>query len=235
METSQSSVQPVPSPDVAKPKFYIGEVINSAWQKLIQNIWYFVGIAIVYTLINLSPEILSFLVEGLSDRVKVGGIYIGLVSVMLFVFFVLQIITSLGIINIALLSVDNKETRFSSLFNVMPVFLNYIAGSILYVIIIWVGLILFIIPGIIWQIKFGLFPYYILEGAGPIEALKKSGQVTYGSKWRIFALILVLILINIVGAILFFVGLVITIPLSILTMASVYRKLQPLASNQIIS
>ena len=69
METSQSSVQPVPSPDVAKPKFYIGEVINSAWQKLIQNIWYFVGIAIVYTLINLSPEILSFLVEGLSDRV----------------------------------------------------------------------------------------------------------------------------------------------------------------------
>ncbi len=44
-----------------------------------------------------------------------------------------------------------------------PFFLNYLVGSILYGLIVLGGLILLIVPGIIWAIKYSFFGYLIID------------------------------------------------------------------------
>ena len=79
----------------------------------------------------------------------------------------------MGLIRIPLRLHDNKGVGFTDVFSCFLLFFNYLFGAILYGLIIFVGIILLIIPGIIWAIKFQFYSYFIVdEGLGPIEALK---------------------------------------------------------------
>jgi len=85
-----------------------------------------------------------------------------------------------------------------------------------------------VIPGIIWAIKFQYFSYLMVDrGMGPIDALKESAKITEGVRTNLFFLKLLLVVINIVGMLFFVVGLLVTIPISIMAEAYVYRKLYP--------
>ena len=52
-----------------------------------------------------------------------------------------------------------------------------------------------------------------------------SSKVTKGAKWDLFVFSLLLVAINIGGALCFLVGLLITVPMSAVSWAFVYRKL----------
>ncbi len=65
-----------------------------------------------------------------------------------------------------------------------------------------------------------------VEGSGPLEALRQSAKLTKGKKFDLIILILVCIGMNIVGAILFLIGLLITGPISALAVTHVYHKLK---------
>ena len=87
-------------------------------------------------------------------------------------------------------------------------------------------MILLIIPGIIWGIKFQFFSCFIVDkGVGPIEALKRSSVITKDAKWDLFLFNLLLILINLLGAICLLIGLFVTIPTTMVDWAFVYRRL----------
>ena len=92
--------------------------------------------------------------------------------------------------------------------------------------IMFCGFLLLIIPGIIWAIGFQLAPYFVVDkGMDPLEALKKSWAATRGAKWNLFLFGLLLGLINMLGFLALMVGLLFTLPLSMVAMAYVYRKL----------
>ncbi|AZR73372.1 hypothetical protein BBF96_08240 [Anoxybacter fermentans] len=85
---------------------------------------------------------------------------------------------------------------------------------------------LFVIPGIIWWIKFRFFSYFIVDkGFGPIKALKKSSEITRDVKLDLFLFEVLLRFINVVGALCLVVGLVITVPVTLVANAYVYREL----------
>lgn len=55
------------------------------------------------------------------------------------------------------------------------------------------GMILLIIPGIIFLIMYSQAPYFaLIEGMGPVQSLKASAQLTKGSRMKIFILLLVI-------------------------------------------
>jgi hypothetical protein len=100
-------------------------------------------------------------------------------------------------------------------------FNRYLHGLILGALItggIIFGMILLIIPGI-WFLVAGAFSatLFVLFKADGIEAIKKSMDLVKGRWWNIAGFLAVLGLINILGLLCFFVGILITAPLSALS------------------
>ena len=132
----------------------------------------------------------------------------------------------MGLIKIALRFCDNQKAKLADLFSCLPLFFKYLFGLILYRLIVLGGMILLIIPGIIWAIKFQFFDYFIVDKKlGPIEALKQSSAITRDAKWDLFFFDLLLGFINFLGAVCLLIGLFASVPTAMVAMAFVYRKL----------
>lgn len=198
-------------------KFSISEALEFGWQTFRKNVGFFILLLIIVGLLFTLPDIIA---KQLRKENPLLGFIIDILS------FVLNILISIGLVKISLRFCDGEKGKFSDLFSCYPLFFRYLFGSILYGLIILFGLILLIIPGIIFTIQFFFYDYFIVDKKiGPIEALKRSLAITKGIKWDLFAFILLLGAINFLGALAFFVGLFITIPITIIAEAFVYRKL----------
>jgi len=202
---------------MATKKFSKGEAIRFGWNTMKNNLGFFIGLLIVAGLITIIPTFLQLVTQGDAP---------GLSFILSIVSGVLQLIIEMGMIKIALKFADNTKAELGDLFSCIPLLPKYMVASILYGLIVLGGIILLIIPGIIWGIKFYFFGYFIVDqGAGPIEALKRSSSITMGAKWDLFLFGLLIIGINILGLLALVIGLFATIPTSMVAIAFVYRKL----------
>ena len=144
----------------------------------------------------------------------------GLVSV------AISIIIQIGFTKITLDLYDKKPLNFSNLYTQYPLALRYFGASILYGLIVGVGLIFLIIPGIYFAIKYQFYSYLIIDkNVGLMDSIKKSGTMTEGVKMNLFIFSLALIGINILGALALGVGLFVSIPITVMATVYVYRKL----------
>jgi len=198
-------------------KFISSEAIRFGWEKMKKHFWFFVGLLILTWLIQVVP---SGIANVFKDKMVV--LYILLIVLA----WVLQVIVKMGMIKITLDIVDKDKAEIKTLFSQVDLFLKFLFGSVLYGLIVMAGLILLIVPGIIWAIKYQFFVYLIIDkNLSPMEAIKKSGEITMGSKGKLFWLGLLLGLINIAGVICLLIGLFVTIPVTMVAMVYVYRKL----------
>lgn len=202
---------------MATKKFSKGEAIRFGWNTMKNNLGFFIGLLIIAGLITIILYVLQLLME--KDAPDLSLI-LSIVSV------VLGVIIEMGMIKIALEFTDNSKAKLGDLFSCIPLLPKYMVASILYGLIVLGGMILLIIPAIIWGIKFHFFSYFIIDkGEGPIEALKRSSSITKGAKWDLFLFGLLIIGINILGLLALVIGLFATIPTSMVAIAFVYRKL----------
>jgi uncharacterized membrane protein len=75
---------------------------------------------------------------------------------------------------------DTKKTIKEAKQYILPLFKTQLLQGL----IVLGGTILFVIPGIIWGIKYGYASYIcVLEGKGARESIKRSGVLTHGYKW----------------------------------------------------
>ena len=191
--------------------------IKFGWRTMKQHFWLLLALIILTMLVNTIPGVLAGLV---GERIPMLGILIGLAAA------IFSIIIDLGILKIALKLCDGEDAELADVLSCVPQGAPFILGSILYGLIVSVGFLLFIIPGIIWGIKFQYFAYAIIDKKlGPVEALKESSRITTGAKWDIFLFGLLLGLLNFLGALCFGVGLLATVPTSMVAYAFVYRSL----------
>lgn len=143
-----------------------------------------------------------------------------------FVFWLLQIIVALGYLHIALLLTAKKQARYSDLFSQYRLVLHYLIGSILYGAIVAIGLVLLIVPGIIFAIRMQLWSYFVVDKhLGPIAALRGSWKITHGSAFNLLLFDVLIGLITALGAMLLGFGLLVAVPVTALATAWVYRKL----------
>lgn len=136
------------------------------------------------------------------------------------------IVIKVGLYNSTLLITKGIKPGFEQLYSNWPRFISWVVSSFLVALMITVGLILFIVPGLYLWGKYGLFPFFILDkGYGPIEALKAAGKASEGIRWKLLLFFLACVGLDLLGALFFLIGLFITVPVTLLAMASVYRKL----------
>lgn len=160
----------------------IGGILSEAtdtWKKAFGTIW-------LIALILLVPVgILSYF----SDR----GWLIGLI------YFVASILATLYIQGVlARIVQDVREdgkvdwSVGELLKSINPKLLPLLGLTIVLSILISIGLVLFIIPGIILAlIWFVAVPVLIIEDKGVFDSMSRSGELTKGNRWRIFGLMLV--------------------------------------------
>ncbi|MBI3980469.1 DUF975 family protein [Candidatus Microgenomates bacterium] len=197
--------------------FSVSEALSFGWEKVKANFLFFILLMIVSFV---GPN-LFYMIKGL----------LGLDSAFYNLAFslaswILSIIISMGVLKIYLKVVDGQPYKLEDILSTAHLWLKYLIGSILYVVIVMIGLLLLIVPGIILAVKYQYLMYLVIdEELGPLEALGKSGRITNGNKFNLFIWGLIMALVNAVGVLAFFVGLFVTIPLTSVASAYVYRKL----------
>lgn len=203
-------------PDKSKSVLGVEKVIRKGWKTTKANLGFLIGLIVVISAINIT---LSAVVEMVENEVFI--VFWNVVSI------VVSLWLSLGAIRILLDLVYNKQPRFKTLFSQGQHLLNFLVAAIVYNLIILGGLILLIVPGIIWAIKFQFFSYFIVdEGMGVMDSLRASAQITSGDKWNLFLLGVSIFVINFIGMLLLLVGLLVTYPLTMLALAYAYILLK---------
>jgi uncharacterized membrane protein len=202
---------------MSQEKFSRTEAIRFGWETMKRNLWFFVAILILTWLI---PGVFNIMAQLTKKNFGFLSFIFSIIGLMLSLFL------GMGMLKISLKFCDKEKAKVSDLFSCAPMFFKYLFGSFLSVLIIFGGLILLIIPGIIWAIKFSFFGYFIIDKKlGPIESLKKSSLITQGSKWNLFRFGLLTIGVMFLGALALLVGLFAAIPTVMVAQAFVYRKL----------
>lgn len=198
------------------PQFSIQESLKAGWQIWKQNVWFLVGVTFVLFFL---PGIPSYI----ADSPQSSG---ALDTILIVAGWVLSLLMSIGMIKITLAFVDGKKPVWQELFRHYLYLAKYVIASILYGLIVAAGLILFIIPGIYLALKYQFAIYLVVDkNLGIFEAFGQSGKMTAGVKWPLLGWFIVQALLNLVGALLFGVGLLITAPVTMLAYAKIYRQL----------
>lgn len=193
------------------------EAIDFGFESAKKNFRYFVSVSllvlVIYILLQGYEKIVLFQ--------HVPPLYF-VVTILVWIF---DVIISMGIIKITLAILDKKNPRVLDVFYTKPI-INYIIVSIIRSLIVLVGFIFFIIPGIIFAIKLQFAEYLVVDKDSDImDSLRTSWEMTKGVKWNLFVLGILFGLINLVGLLCLLVGLFFTVPLSLMAQAYVYRKL----------
>lgn len=144
---------------------------------------------------------------------------------------VLQLYFSLVLIKLTLRLTDHETVSISQWKKLLIINKNelfrYFIVSFVYGLIVFAGIILLVIPSLIWGVKYMFAPYFAIDQQMMVKAaLSRSSMITQGNFWKLMGLGSLLILINIIGALLLGVGLLITIPASTLATAVAFRMLQ---------
>jgi hypothetical protein len=103
---------------------------------------------------------------------------------------------------------------------------RFIVGTLLYGLIVAVGMVLLVVPGIIWALRYSMYGHYMVtQGAGPVEALQMSAAATDGHKGELFGLKLASMGVIVLGALCLGVGLVWAIPTVEIAWSAVFLEL----------
>ncbi len=194
--------------------FSTKEALVVGWQTFKERPFFLIGLFILTTVIS---SVMGLVAENVSGST---GVVINLVD------FAIQIILGMGITLILLRVYDKSETDYTDLVEPLHLFWKYLVMTILVVSIITIGLVLFLVPGIVAGIALAFAPYLVVDrNMGPVQAIKESMRITHGHRWGLFIFGFLIFVINILGAIVFGMGLFLTIPITALAAVHVYRWL----------
>lgn len=205
--------------------FLVGDAIKVGWEKLMSSFWLCCGAVVAaYLLPSISQVTLMKLFAGMTNGAAADWPFLtgllGLVS------FVMQSALQLGIVKLALNLLDKNEADITDLLSCFPLVLKYVISTLLYCIMVVIGLCFLVVPGIVLAIKFGFYIFGIVEkGLGPIEALKFSSDLTEGSKWTLFGLGIICCLISTAGLLCLVVGLIPAHAVCLLAITYAYRQM----------
>jgi uncharacterized membrane protein len=132
----------------------------------------------------------------------------------------------LGLLKICRALSDGKATAFAETFAYLPLGPRFLAAQILYLLMVVIGLLLLVVPGVYLGVRYALFGFCFANGeTDPLRCFQQSATLTKGATPGLLRILAALFVLNLLGASLLGLGLLITVPLSVLIMTDVYRRL----------
>lgn len=203
----------------------VRDCFSTGWRTFKARPWIFVQAGLLLLLIHIAINLLQYLLETGAEQMG------GAVAALLAVGFAVASILASFLINMGETAFflrahdDAKAVGLRDLWHPEP-FWKFVGAALLAGLAIFLGFILLIVPGIILSILFMFVGYLAIERRlGPIAALKESTRLTKGSRWKLFQLALLALLLNILGFLALIIGLFVTIPVTLLATVHAYRTL----------
>lgn len=134
----------------------------------------------------------------------------------------------LGLSKIYLRFRDGEKPIFENLFDGFSRAHIWLGATIIAAVAVTMGLVLLIVPGVIMLLRLWMVGFVLVdERSGPIDAIQRSWDITRGHTMDLLVFFIALVGLNILGACCLGVGLLVTLPISGLAMAHIYRMLKP--------
>ncbi len=207
-----------------KPKFVISETFSVAWKRVKKQLWVLAGLLIGYSILSFALRAFAIPMQDSTA----GTIIISVVIILLSVIF------SLGYMRNIFQTLDDEEPRFSAYGEQAKNVVIYFLASLIIGLIVFIGCLLFIIPGIYLAIRLQFVLASIVEeNTGIIDSLRRSWEITKGQTLPLFFLALTMIGIILLGFILLGVGIFVAVPLVYTMYGYVFRKLNDTSNNDI--
>lgn len=196
------------------PSLDIGEAFRAGWRGFVANIGPMIIVAIVVWAVTAIVQFWANQTTGFAQFV-----------LRLVAFFVGQLVAIVWI-KLALSILDGREITSDALLPSGATLVSYIVASFLFAVMLTIGLVLLVVPGIIVAVVFGLYGWALVDkGLDPIEALSHSSRITRGHRWEVLAFALLAILLNIVGVLVLVIGVLVTSAVTLIAIAHAYRQL----------
>jgi predicted RNA-binding Zn-ribbon protein involved in translation (DUF1610 family) len=141
-------------------------------------------------------------------------------------FFVIALYLLAGMQRFVQRVVFKNRAEIAEIFTGGPYLMRFIGGSLLFSIMIAVGSIAFVIPGLALGLMFWPYLHIITDRqVGVMESFERSRELTRENLWSGFMLLLLTVLINLGGLMVVCVGLVFTVPFTMLMHCVAYSAM----------
>ncbi|RJG14248.1 hypothetical protein D3879_13915 [Pseudomonas cavernicola] len=207
--------------------FNIGDLISEAWQRtkgtkgiiLGGFVIYYVAILVITTILGLVFGFVGLEAEeGGGATLVVSQLLIGLIGSALTYPFLA------GIMMTGIRRAADQPLNFNEMFSYFGLALPLIVTALIMMILMYVGLLLLVIPGIYLSVAYMLaIPLVVERGLSPWQALEASRKAISQHWFKVFGLLLLLGLIMAVSMIPLGIGLIWSIPLFVISMGALYR------------
>jgi len=128
-----------------------------------------------------------------------------------------------GFLLVASYLTSGKEVIFENFFDGFKHFAGLVLFTLIAGILIFLGFIALILPGIYLSVGYIFTPFYIVFARMNFwDAMESSRKLVHREWFSIFGFIIVLVLINFLGLLAFGLGLLITVPLSYCTLYAAF-------------
>ncbi len=191
--------------------FTTREALTHGWEQFKANVWFILALM-------LAAYVLSYLAED-----SLLNMIVGLVTGFLMASSFLRI--SRG-----------AHVDFTNLLADMRLglFVNYVALTITVTIFIFIGIALLIVPGVIIALMLSLATFILLDthkntvwNSGAFwQSMKESRRLTDGHKWQLLSFFIIALVLNVIGALAFGLGLLVTIPVTGMAVVFIYDRLK---------
>lgn len=199
--------------------------MSYGWGKFQQYAKDFIVLGLVVVAVIVATSLLAFLVilpAIASDSTVLGAIGTSLASVLVMA---VGFIVQAGIYRAGLEVTRGRAPDLSMLTNTANLG-PYILTILLISVGAFVGLVLCVIPGLIWLFFTAYAPLLALDkGMSPVDSIRRSIEMVRDNLGAVFLVLLAAYVIYYVGVVLCYVGLLVTIPVALVTITYSYRAL----------
>lgn len=191
------------------PDLEIGPLFSRAWEIFKEHLWITVAVFVIYSLLTSAGQLFG-------EDVGLGELII----------FVISGPITAGTYMYALRLVRGGEADIGEMLRGFQVFGKAFGVFALYAIIVVVGMIFLIVPGIYMAIALMPSMFLVLDDDLSVtETLQKAWAMTQGYRGRIFIVGLAVLGLNLLGIVAFLIGVIFTGALSLIIGALLYEEL----------
>jgi len=185
----------------AAPTFSSTEAFGFGWDVARRNTGFFVVVLAVSAVLDGIPGTFQ---EATAATAPLVSFLFALMTL------VVSTVTTIGQTKIALRFVDGERPTHADLYAHHRLFFRFLTTGFVYVLVVALGLVLFVVPGVLWLVRYCASLYLVVDkGMGTREAMRTSAELTRGVRWQLFrfALACIVLVVGGIGLVLAGVGL----------------------------